>query len=106
MITRNAVDRFTGGVIENALFTEKTWYGGRTVLRLEIPRDLGEETALSFRQALAASLTDLHMGVLAVGGLTAVGRGIFEGEKLRIDGEEVPVSESMYGKILEKLEGK
>nr|WP_296457229.1 RAMP superfamily CRISPR-associated protein [uncultured Acetatifactor sp.] len=106
VITRNAVDRFTGGVIENALFTEKTWYGGRTVLRLEIPRDLGEETALSFRQALAASLTDLHMGVLAVGGLTAVGRGIFEGEKLRIDGEEVPVSESMYGKILEKLEGK
>lgn len=98
-LTRNAVDRFTGGVIENVLFSEKMWYGGKTILHIEIP----EETDLKFKQALAASLVDLHMGLMAVGGLTSVGRGIFEVEELKIDGEEVPVSKDMYGEILEKL---
>lgn len=101
ILTRNAVDRFTGGVVDNALFTEKTWYGGETVLRIEIP----EETDIRFRQALAASLTDLHMGILSVGGLTAVGRGIFEGVSLRIDKEPVKIGEEMYGEILKRLEG-
>lgn len=102
VLTRNAVDRFTGGVIENALFTEKMWYGGKTQLRIEIPTGTEE----GFKQALAAALTDLHMGVLSVGGLTAVGRGIFEVESLRIDGEIVTVNEKMYGEILKKLEGR
>ena len=44
------------------------------------------------------------MGILPVGGLTAVGRGIFEGEELLIDGASVPVGEEMYGEILERLE--
>lgn len=102
VLTRNAVDRFTGGVVKNALFTEKMWYGGKTLLRIEIPAGTEER----FKQALAAALTDLHMGVLSVGGLTAVGRGIFEGGKLWIDGEAVPVSDKMYGEILKKLEGR
>lgn len=102
VITRNAVDRFTGGVVDNALFTEKMWYGGRTVLSMEIPA----ETTPEFRQALAASLVDFHMGVLAVGGLTSVGRGIFEGERLEINGASLTVSENMYGEILKKLEGR
>lgn len=100
ILTRNAVDRFTGGVIETALFTEKMWYGGKTALRIEIPAN----SAPGFRQALAASLVDLHMGVLAVGGLTAVGRGIFEGEALSVDNEPIPVNEKMYEQILQKLE--
>ena len=99
VLTRNAVDRFTGGVIENALFTEKMWYGGETVLRLDIPAG----TNLEFRQALAASLTDLHMGLLSIGGLTSVGRGVFEGKELFIDQIPVQVSEKMYEDILEKL---
>lgn len=101
VLMRNAVDRFTGGVIETALFTEKMWYGGKTVLGIEIPAD----SALKFRQALAASLVDLHMGVLAVGGLTAVGRGIFEGETLVINNEPVSVNDQMYEEILQRLEG-
>lgn len=101
ILTRNAVDRFTGGVIETALFTEKMWYGGETVLRIEIPTD----TDLRFRQALAASLVDLHMGILTVGGLTAVGRGIFEGEALSINNGPVPVNDKMFEQILERLAG-
>lgn len=101
-LVRNAVDRFTGGTVDTSLFAEKMWYGGKTRLYLEIPAG----TTPEFRQALAASLVDLHMGVLCVGGLTAVGRGIFEGEELRIDGEPVPVSGEMYGEILKRLEGR
>ena len=89
-------------MIENALFTEKIWYGGKTRFRIEIPTGTEE----GFKQALAAALTDLHMGVLSVGGLTAVGRGIFEAESLEIDGELVTVNEKMYGEILKKLEGR
>lgn len=100
VLTRNAVDRFTGGVIENALFTEKTWYGGKTVLRIEIPPD----TDLRFRQALAAALVDLHMGLVCVGGLTAVGRGIFQGERLQIDQEPVDIEKNPYEEILKRLE--
>lgn len=100
VLTRNAVDRFTGGVVDNALFTEKMWYGGRTLLCIDLPAGTDPE----FCRALAAALTDLHMGILPVGGLTAVGRGIFEGEELLIDGASVPVGEEMYGEILERLE--
>lgn len=101
VLTRNAVDRFTGGVVDNALFTEKMWYGGKTVLEIEIPAGTDE----GFKQALAASLADLHTGLLSVGGLTAVGRGIFEGGELLIGGQSVEPGEDMYREILEKLEG-
>lgn len=101
ILTRNAVDRFTGSVIETALFTEKMWYGGKTVLRIEIPNDSDTE----FRQALAASLVDLHMGILSVGGLTAIGRGIFEGEEMSINDETIPVNDEMFERILEGLNG-
>ena len=71
------------------------------MLRIEIPTD----TDLRFRQALAASLVDLHMGILTVGGLTAVGRGIFEGEALSINNGPVPVNDKMFEQILERLAG-
>ena len=102
VLTRNAVDRFTGGVVDNALFTEKMWYGGTTVLQIEIPAHADKR----FKQALAASLADLHMGLLSIGGLTAVGRGVFEGEELLIGKESVVPGEGMYEEILKKLEGR
>lgn len=100
VLTRNAVDRFTGGVIETALFTEKMWYGGTTVLHIELPTDAD----MGLRRALAASLADLNAGILSVGGLTSVGRGIFEGESLFIDHETVLLGDGMYEQILKKLE--
>ncbi len=102
ILTRNAVDRFTGSVIETALFTEKMWYGGETVLRIEIPVVL-DGLSIEFRQALAASLVDLHMGILSVGGQTAVGRGIFEGKTLSINHKPIPVSDKMFEQILHRL---
>ena len=74
-ITRNAIDRFTGGAADGALYTEKTYYGGDTELKIVIKSDSIDE---NFGNALAAAIADLHGDYLAVGGLTAVGRGLFK----------------------------
>ena len=59
------------------------------------------------KKALAAALTDLHMGYLAVGGETSVGRGLFSVNS--INGEEVTEEiansgEKMYIRILSEIE--
>lgn len=71
--TRNAIDRFTGGAADMALFTEKMYVGGETFLEIIVPR--GKEQG--FYCCLAAAIADLHMGFLTVGGETAVGHGTF-----------------------------
>ena len=71
------------------------------MLIIEIPTG----TTMEFRQALVASLMDLHLGVLAVGGLTAVGRGIFEGEALSINNDPISINDKMFEQILQRLEG-
>lgn len=73
-ISRNAIDRFSGGTVDTALFTEKTYYGGTTELIISVDRCVED----SVKNTLAAAIADLHNGFLAIGGLTAVGRGLFE----------------------------
>lgn len=89
--TRNAIDRFSGAAADSALYTEKTWFDGKT--KLEIVYDnLTAYAADSeegkrqkrFLQTLAAAITDLKEGYMAVGGLTAVGRGLFTCEKITL----------------------
>lgn len=72
-MTRNAIDRFSGGTASGALFTEKTYYGGITKLVIAV------KDKISTRQvnALAAAIADLNYGYLSVGGLTSIGRGLF-----------------------------
>lgn len=103
VMTRNAIDRFSGGTANQALFTEKTYYGGEGKLEIEIKKDsLNKEVA----RALAATITDLHMGFLAVGGLTAIGRGLFNVVGVNIDGEDIDFDQNtMYGKIINALGG-
>lgn len=96
-ITRNAIDRFTGGAADGALYTEKTYYGGNTELKIFIKSDSIDD---NFRNALAAAIADLHGGYLAVGGLTAVGRGLFK--VTAVNGEdniEEISAEELYKKI-------
>lgn len=76
VISRNAIDRFTGSTVDGALFTEQIYYGGTTTL--EIYFDLYEEIDLDFVKSLAVALSDLHEGLLAIGGGTSIGRGIFK----------------------------
>ena len=99
VLTRNAIDRFSGGAMDKSLFTEKTYYGGSTTLKISF----SEKKALTENAArtLAACITDLHYGFLSVGGLTAVGRGLFCIEKL--NGQKV-ADDKLFQSVLEILE--
>ena len=84
-ISRNAIDRFTGGTKEHALYTESTEYNGITNLKITIPKDIGEKE----KNALCASIADLQEGYLCVGGETSIGRGMFKIEKIFVNEKEL-----------------
>ena len=96
IITRNSIDRFSAETKEGALFTEKTYYNGKTVLEIRINKDI--EPVM--KKLVYACIVDLCEGYLAVGGLTAVGHGIFElekGKKITVNGEEADFFEKLKG---------
>lgn len=100
ILTRNAIDRFSGGTVNGALYTEKTHYGGQTDLRITICEGSPSKDLL---RAFAAAVADLHAGILSVGGLTSVGRGLFEVEE--INGEEAPMDPAaVFDTVLSLLE--
>ncbi|MFR8118167.1 MAG: RAMP superfamily CRISPR-associated protein [Lachnospira sp.] len=76
--TRNKINRFSAATVDGALYTEKAYFGGETQLEIKIRKD--KENCY---QLLAAMLSfvaaDIVRGYLSVGGQTAIGRGIFEG---------------------------
>lgn len=72
--TRNSIDRFSAATKDGALYTERTYFYGKTELEIVITKELCREEKF----ALAAAIADLHNGFLAVGGLTSIGRGLFE----------------------------
>lgn len=83
LITRNSIDCYTGGTIAGALFTELAHFGGKAGLRITVDCPKAEWLILT-----VASIADLHNGFMAMGGLTAVGHGLFavESASLTIDG--------------------
>ena len=84
LITRNAVDRFSGGVKESALFSERAVFNGKCSLEITIKEATDEELS-----AVCAVICDLDRGYLAVGGLTSVGRGLFTVDSISINGADV-----------------
>ena len=78
-ITRNSIDRFSGATKSGALYTERTYYYGETTLEITAPYN---ERLLS---AVGVCLADLHNGFLTVGGLSSIGRGLFEITDIKID---------------------
>lgn len=88
-----AIDRFTGGAIEGALFNEKATYGSgqeyTTDILLDIDgikkackKELGEDTAKhhSVIKAFEAALEDVCAGMLPLGGKVNIGYGVFSGK--------------------------
>lgn len=75
--TRVAIDRFTGGAADTALFDEQTEVGGQAAVRLELRnRKEGELEGLGL---ILLVLKDLLDGTLPVGGTSSVGRGVLRG---------------------------
>ncbi len=86
LVTRNAINRFTGGGVKGALYTEKFYYGGYTSLTISIKRDA---MTVEFSKALSCTIADLHSGILSLGGLTSVGRGLFVIEKIELNNDKI-----------------
>jgi len=97
ILSRNSIDRFSAGTSNGALFTEKTYLGGTTVLKISFTKCPDEKV----KKALAATIADLHNGFLAIGGLTAVGRGLFTVEQ--VNGIDVAANKSVYDAVLDSM---
>ncbi|HCT93104.1 MAG TPA: hypothetical protein DF613_17220 [Lachnospiraceae bacterium] len=91
LITRNAIDRFTNATVGHALYTERACFYGDTHLSIRVSRKVSEE----FLRVLCMAILDLHQGMLSLGGLTAVGRGLFEIKELYVNGKQVPLGDNM-----------
>lgn len=78
-----AIDRFTGGAIDGALFQEKTTYGKGQEFTLTI---LANENALGgekIQESLEAAMEDICKGMLPLGGGVNRGNGVFTGTLTR-----------------------
>ncbi len=73
-------DKFTGGVMDGALFQEKvTWAKGQTIREVIYVKDEALENDPDIKAAFEAALRDICLGRLALGGGTNRGHGIFHG---------------------------
>lgn len=93
IMVRNGISRFESGTKDGALFKEVSYIGGTTVLEIKVKKtpEVNEMIGL-----LLLVLKDIQNGFLAVGGQTAVGRGLFAA-----DGElciQSDLTQEMYKK--------
>jgi CRISPR/Cas system CSM-associated protein Csm3 (group 7 of RAMP superfamily) len=80
--SRVAIDSFSGGGLNGALYTEKVWYYGRTEICIHIERN---KVSTELIGVLLLALEDFCKGYCAIGGETSIGNGIFSGAEILID---------------------
>src|SRR5699024_12613349 len=75
-----AIDRFTGGGIDAALFNEKVSYlkdeNDSIQLNITLSEEVNDQTVL---YAFENALVDITKGLLPLGGMTTKGNGMFTG---------------------------
>jgi CRISPR/Cas system CSM-associated protein Csm3 (group 7 of RAMP superfamily) len=90
--TRNKVDRFTGGVVETALFDEAPVFNQSNAmveLNIQITSAKDEEIGL-----ILLGIRELWYGLQSVGGDAGIGRGILKGEQLFINNKQINLLEN------------
>ena len=93
-ITRTGISRFEAAARKRSLFTEKAYVNGTLVLEILIRKGIYEDHRWMLGLLLLA-IKDLQNGYLAVGGGTAVGRGIFQRNgDILLDGQ--PINEEQF----------
>ncbi len=93
LMVRNAISRFEGGAKDGALYKEASYIGGTTELTLKVKKTPEADAMVGL---LLLALKDVQNGFLAVGGQTAIGRGLFAANgEIRISAE---ASEEQYEK--------
>lgn len=98
-LTRNKINRFSGGAADRALFTERAIYNGNTVLGIKVKKQIEvEETEVKNTQVLgliALVIKDIDNGLIALGGQTSIGRGIFKVVDCKLNNEKFNLDESI-----------
>lgn len=79
LINHVSIDRFTGGAIDGALFTEKPIYGKGNNYELTISVRKDAFVKENVREAFMRALNDICSGMLPLGGGVNRGNGIFNG---------------------------
>ena len=84
------IDRFTGGAVDGALFSEEVLYAPEKIFNLELMlrKTAVDEKDGKIVKAFEAALTDLCRGYLPLGGGVNRGNGTFKG-KLNKNGETI-----------------
>lgn len=102
-MTRNKIDRFTGGVLKTGLFSERIAVGGNYTLRVKIKDTKDFEIGI-----ILLAMEELGNGLMAIGGTTGIGRGTMKQQDApTLNGNAI--SEEMkknYWKALEKELGR
>jgi hypothetical protein len=81
-----AIDRFTGGAMDGALFSEKVTNLLGNDFKFDVFVKYKNEDDI--QKALQNTLEDICKGLLPLGGMTTKGHGMFTG-KLEKDGVEI-----------------
>lgn len=77
-IMHNKIDRFTGGVIDGALFSELVLWNTPITLIIEVHQHAGTKPSANTKKALALALEDLSRGWLPLGAGGSRGLGVFK----------------------------
>lgn len=87
-MVRTGVSRFESAVKSGALYKEKMYVDGELSLEIAVRKSQNLEDSRWVMGLLLLAIKDLQNGLLAVGGQTAIGRGIFMANgPILIDGE-------------------
>ena len=87
-----AIDRFTGGAIDGALFSEKTTYGkGQSFeMTILVNKKAFDGDNKTIQQAFEEAMKDICKGMLPLGGGVNRGNGVFKGALYENDIEVYP----------------
>ena len=95
-MTRNKINRFDNSTVDRALYSENSFFNGNTELHITVKNIEQNQWVAGL---LVLVLKDIANGLLAVGGQTAVGRGIFQGDFYSGNPEYVPYLQALYEKL-------
>ena len=76
-MVRTGISRFESAVHDGTLYKEKTYVDGHFTLKIAVQKGKQPVDAKWMTGILLLAVNDLRNGYLAVGGQTAVGRGVF-----------------------------
>ena len=81
-MTRVKINRFDSSAVAGALYSEISFFGGRTELEIMVRVDKGEDYK-AIMGLVYLVINDIMNGFVPIGGQTAVGRGIFTGSEIK-----------------------